>query len=486
MKPHPASSPSRLLRAALALVGACPPAFAFAAATVELTATFQQPISGFGGNMFSNEIALKNYSLAWKTSFYNQAFGPGGLNLSLLRVNNYHDWKTAWQAGQDPVAAFDGTVELMQRFRAMQPKGQILMTTWSPPERLKSTGKLAGGSILNFDYANYGRWWLASLRRYRDQYGIVPDYLSIQNEPDFVPATWPGCGLDVDQSATRASYVGAFNAVWVRVKDEFSTVRLMGPDTTATAYNKVQNYLGSMTDLFRIRGIAHHLYNDRVSTTGTANLSSLAASYPWWLENPNFNNELMPKFVTEFSGEPGTQFNDPWDQTSGTTWLDLAVTIHNVLTIEKANGYCVWDIGWGCITLSSSYAPGPGRDYWAIGHYSRYINPGDWRLDASVKDPSTNGTHSSVRVSFFRRDQTDGSKRYVLVLLNLGSAKQTVTLPNTHLTDPASLAVNVYKTGNDGTAKYRLTRDSVESVGTMAATRQFTLLPYSITTIVLD
>lgn len=91
----------------------------------------------------------------------------------------------------------------------------ILMSSWSPPSYLKSTGDTKNGGTLvkqgtSFAYDQFAQWWLASIGAYA-QKGIVPDYISIQNEPDFT-ATWESCRFDATEG-TNAGYGQALDAV---------------------------------------------------------------------------------------------------------------------------------------------------------------------------------------------------------------------------------------------------------------------------------
>src|SRR6185295_10587609 len=74
----------------------------------------------------------------------------------------------------------------------------IFMTSWSPPPALKASGaavcsgntdsctlsKTPAGA---FDYAGFGAYWRGAVDAYA-AVGVVPDYIGIQNNPNWVPA----------------------------------------------------------------------------------------------------------------------------------------------------------------------------------------------------------------------------------------------------------------------------------------------------------
>ena len=63
-----------------------------------------------------------------------------------------------------------------------------------------------------YEYAQFADWWVRSIAAYTAQ-GVVPDYISIQNEPDFFNAGWETCQLDTAEDATNAGYGRALDAV---------------------------------------------------------------------------------------------------------------------------------------------------------------------------------------------------------------------------------------------------------------------------------
>ncbi len=66
----------------------------------------------------------------------------------------------------------------------------ILMSSWSPPPSMKSVASFVGGTLGQsggaYRYADFGQWWRSALDAYAAA-GVVPTFVSIQNEPDFVP-----------------------------------------------------------------------------------------------------------------------------------------------------------------------------------------------------------------------------------------------------------------------------------------------------------
>ena len=74
---------------------------------------------------------------------------------------------------------------------------KLFATSWGPPGYLKNTGDRKNGGTLrydvvdgqvSFDYGGFASWWMGALDEYESK-GILPDFFTIQNEPNW-SATW--------------------------------------------------------------------------------------------------------------------------------------------------------------------------------------------------------------------------------------------------------------------------------------------------------
>ena len=427
--------------------------------------TYHQQMYGIGGNIAGGEQqAMFNAG----TNLFASAFSPGGLNLSFIRLDNPYGQTEPPFAGLTNV---NNTIITL--FRAMQPSGRIMMTSWSPPGSLKNTGSAFKGTLATnaqgkFVYTNFANWWVNSLKYYQTN-SSLPDYVSIQNEPDWYPTSgtnnaWQaGCELTAAEG-TYAGYPQAFNATYTAFQSNgLGGIKLIGPDTEGISGGIIPNYLNNLT-ASTIGAVAHHLYGNNVSTSGAGLLSTLESQYTWW---------TMPKFMTEYDGDNwGTNYPD---------WMGLAVTMHNVFALEEANAYLVWSVYYGLLYNSNG---SPATDnYYTVGHYSKFICPGDWHVDSSSSD-------TNVLVSLYYHSTGAGvSYRYTAVMINKAAYTTTVTLNTSNLwsTDALQRSWQVYKTANEGSANFRLTLvDSAIGTSLTNQNKSITLAPYSITTAVIN
>jgi len=381
----------------------------------------RQTLVGFG----AATAYQANLLSAGPDDLYQVLFVDSGLDI--LRLANWY--QTQNSTTTTPTTPFTDRAAVQTVQKATAARGgtppKILMSSWSPPAYLKSNGMTrppygssgtdpAGTLIQNggvYAYSDYADWWLRSLQAYAAQ-GVVPDFISIQNEPDFYTKDWETClwgpteGASMD-GITTAGYGQALDAVYnaIQASPLASRPILVGPETTGFDDNNVQNYLAGL-NLAELGGIAHHMYG---STSHNPN--------PDW-----FNGSMssvgksaaatgLPTFMTEYSPDAPTMFD--------TAWL-----INNALTVENVSAYIYWELIWststpptGLVTISgSSYTI--NDLYYALKHFARWTDPGWVRVDAT-------SSVSAVRTSAFV--SPDGSS-LTLVLLNTGAKDHMVAV----------------------------------------------------------
>jgi glucuronoarabinoxylan endo-1,4-beta-xylanase len=426
-----------------------------ATATVDTTKTYQT-IEGLGGAtaFFANWISDHPY----KKEIYTNAFA--GLNLSMLRLGNWFRYTN----GPD-IPAFD---IVSNANRILGHPVQVEMSSWSPPAFLKSNGQVANGGTLavtngGFVYTNFANYWYDSLQSYRSN-GISPTWISIQNEPDWT-ATYDSCVFhpteDTVSGTSYASFSKALDATFQRLTNLTSPPKILAPEVLGIGFNDVQNYAATM-NANSFYGIAHHLYHG--STDGTpdgynSSMRGVTNIFP-----------TKPKFMTEYGY---------------TNMIQTACLIHDSLTIEQVVGFNYWSLVWpvggnGLINQENPYnlsswtnAP-PGTTtqshgwwltpaYWAMKHFSYFLNPGYQRVSVIDTD---NNVLSSAYLS-------PDNLRLVVVLINTNaSASSAMTFNFGTFSVGKSSVYQTYGT------------NLFQSLGTV--TNSQALPPLSLTTVVLD
>ena len=402
--------------------------------TANATFNFSSPhqtILGFGGAEAFYGNYLDNHPN--ETQIMTALFDPvKGLGITSLRLqNNYYNFNGSNASTFDT----DNTKLVQGATSALGTTPTILMSAWTPPASLKSNSSIDGCTTSNctsgngtlaqvngaYNYAGYGQFWLSSLQAYA-ALGVKPNYISIQNEPDF-PATYQGCLFNPTEAPANlyngnqsyASYGKAFDATYQAINASNANLtpvpKMIGPESFTIVNAQA---LLTQVPTNELAVVAHHLYN--VSSNGgnpqgqITPMTNFAAAYPTTL-----------KFETEYYQTPG---------------FSNAVDIHNALTVANDNVYLYWGLAWPStlangistdqqgllyidnpFTSQSNWAyPLTGWTYndayYTLKHYSYFIRPGYVRYDASV-------TNADEDISVY---QSPDFKTTVIVILNTSTA----------------------------------------------------------------
>jgi glucuronoarabinoxylan endo-1,4-beta-xylanase len=298
--------------------------------------------------------------------------------------------------------------EIMRRAsEALGAKPKLLLSSWSPPARLKASGaeKCRNGVDCTlkkkdgrFVYEEFADFWLKSVEHYRS-IGLAPDYVSIQNEPDFIPPDWEGCKFEPTETPDYPGYGTALAAVHAKLSKLPNRPKLLGPEVLGVHYEKVQRYMAGLDESL-LDGVAHHIYergND--------------AMWDWREPGPDsFIDELQsvaeltkkPLFQTEFNTDEDRGVDGGFE----TAWL-----MHHSLVHEGVASFLYWDLIWdgskGLVSMQGREAK-PRDQYYAVRHYARHTDPGDVRVGAKS---SADGILASA---YLKPDE----RRLTVVLLN--------------------------------------------------------------------
>ena len=397
------------------------------------SSTTYQTIVGFGGaEAFETNLLTGNPNSA---QLYTALFDPTqGLGVTILRLQDVYQNSNSGTC-TDPVSGatvnncFDSAAEnIASEASHVAGSGnlQILMSSWSPPANLKSNDNIIDGTLAqsggSYVYSNFASYLAGSITAYRAE-NVNPTWVSLQNEPNFIPTTYAGCGFGYQEGiqeydasgnpVTVAGYPNALDAAYAAVHALTSPPTLIGPETDGLM--GIDQYLTNM-NAAHYGVIAHHLYNvsdssgNYVPNSGNDPpsfayaMSQLAATYP--------NTQI---FETEYYNNSGTTGSDNYG-------FDAAWTIHESLTQENAAMYLYWALTWGDTQQGLIYVDsGNGihyeDQYYAMMHFSHFIRPGYKRV--SVQVPSSSSLAASAYIS------PDG-KTLVAVLLNTSLTAQAV------------------------------------------------------------
>ncbi|MCJ7778738.1 MAG: carbohydrate binding domain-containing protein, partial [Sedimentisphaerales bacterium] len=355
-----------------------------------------QKIEGLGASGAFRTMELVQHKQ--KAELYNLLFKE--LGLDIFRIRNTYDINQA---------DFNSTVEIARGGEAaLGGNLKIMISSWTPPERLKSDANLIGGTLAKKDgkfvYDEFAQWWADSLVAYAKA-GVKADYITMQNEPDW-EAKYESCKFAPTEDSNFAGYDAALEAVWQKLKAEMGPNMPKMHDPETMGFSHVESYISKLNSS-RVYGYAHHLYD----CSGCA--EDPDRYIPKMVSFTKFNSKHSnkPLFQTEFEDEPNT-----W-----TGAMNTAILMHNSLTVENVAGYLYWDLFWGpesglvSINDPNSYTIKPV--YYAFKHYSAFTDS-DWQRVEATTD------NTGLRISAYI---SPDNKKLTTVIINT-AASTDITL----------------------------------------------------------
>ena len=327
--------------------------------------TTEQTIRGFGG------------STAWLGQLTTQQatalFSPtNGIGLSILRMR-IDPTGTAATKWVPTNGAWATEVANAQEAIAANPNAIAFASPWTPPAPMKtdtqgvsytSGNSLWGGSLNTANYADYANYLEDFVTYFNAHAGFDLYAISMQNEPDWDPnpgyesCIWTPAQMDAWVASLTAS--GATNPL---------TARLIMPESLD--FNPAQA-LTALTDRNaepNISIIGGHLYQFQEGVGDPT-------SYP---NAATYGKEL---WMTEHYQNSAGDISDA---------LGSAQEVHNSLVNAQYSAYVwwwIWDdpndgVNFGLIN-SSTTSPTPTYFGYGIGQFSKFIQPGDLRVNATA------------------------------------------------------------------------------------------------------
>jgi O-glycosyl hydrolase/cytoskeletal protein CcmA (bactofilin family) len=317
----------------------------------------RQQIDGFGAGVVFLDAGLDPLTDGQMDTLYGAGPGQFGLSLIRVRISPTGNWSDALGNGR----------------KAHARGAKILATPWTPPAAMKSSNNIVGGSLLPSAYGDY----VAYLNSFLDAMtanGSPVSVISLQNEPD-ITVTYESASWTAAQFQTFCrDYAGAINAP-VMMPESFQFNQAVSDPT-----------LNDPAAAANIDYIGGHLYGAGVR------------DYP--LARSLGKRIWMTEYLVN-------------DQTIATA-IDTAAQISDCLTTGNMSAYIWWKtIGNANGLLDAAGAP--QRRGFVMGQFSRFVRPGDFRIDVSANA-------GPLSVSAFK-DPVTG--RFAIVTVN------NTTLPET-------------------------------------------------------
>jgi glucosylceramidase len=334
-------------------------------------------------------------------------------------------------------------IPLILQAKTLNSQLKIMANPWSPPGWMKDSNSMVSGSSQNFllssMYTPFANYFVDYIQAYAAA-GINVDYISLQNEPLYVPPSYPGMCMPADSSATdcTGSQTNQTTALFTYVAPALSAA---GLNTKVLVYDHnwdrpdyPENVLMSQ-NLSQIAGVAWHGYG---GTPGA--MTVIQNMFPG-----------VGTYETEHSG-----FVTNSDQ-SRLDFEEITQCMRN-----WARAYVKWSLALdenqgphtgGCSTCTPIVTVNGtsgnityGTEFYTMGQFSKYVLPGATRVYSSnapgiVSAAFVNPDNSSVLVAFNDSGQSEtfevqwGTQSFTYTLPALAAA--TFTWSGTQTGTPA-------------------------------------------------
>ncbi|MBV9528485.1 glycoside hydrolase family 30 beta sandwich domain-containing protein [Sphingomonas sp.] len=404
------------------LVGANGPAVGDEAITIDTGRRFQT-MHGFGAAMTdASAEVLSRLPNDQRRAVMAELFGRGthGLGLSFMRLTigasdfSTHDYTYDDTSGNVPdpelrrFSIAPARTYVLPRVRealAINPQLKVMISPWSAPAWMKTTRSLITGQLVPEYYPAFADYLARTVQAFGAD-GVPVAMLTIQNEPNFEPDSYPGERVD---PAARAAIIGRHVGPLFRSRG--LKTQILDWDHN---WDHPEMPLAVLSDPAVgefISGVAWHCYAGDVAAQSPVH-DAFPAKDAW---------------VTECSGG---EWSPRYAEVLG--WMT------SKLIIGAANNWSRGTLLWN-LALDPSHGPHTGGcsdcrgvvtvdptsgaitrnvEYYVLGHASRFVFPGAWRVGTVVRGGDVEAA------TFLNRD----GSRIAIVYRKSGSGPVTIAM----------------------------------------------------------
>ncbi len=389
------------------------------AVVVDPARRYQQMV-GFGAAMTdASALLILRLPAPERDRLMDDLFAPSGLHLSFMRLpigasdfsTEHYSFDDVPTGETDPALAHFSMARAAPQLAAVKlamarnPHLVLMASPWSAPGWMKTSDSLIGGSLSPRHYAHFAAYldrYLAEMARA----GLPVSWLSIQNEPHFEPANYPGMRVD---PLARAQFTGHFlGPLLVRHR---RSAKILDWDHNWSEVDAPRAVLSEPEASRHVAGVAWHCYGGDVSAQGI-----IHDAFP-----------AKDSFFTECSGGG---WAPEWGGTLG--WMTDNLIIE--ATRNWSRGTLLWNLALdensgphtggcgncrGVVTIDSrNGAITRNAEYYVLGHAARFVKPGAVRIASNeaggISNAAWRNRDGSIVLIAHNRAQTAASLKVSL------------------------------------------------------------------------
>src|SRR5215469_6556270 len=370
-----------------------------------------QPILGFGAAFTDAACYMFNrLSDEARAGLFHRLFHPSEMGLSVCRTcmgsSDYSTKVYSYDEGEPDPELQRFSIDhdrayilpMLREARKVNPQLFIFASPWSPPGWMKANGSMLGGSMRRTYMPSYANYFLKFLQGYKSE-GVSVQAVTIQNE------------VDTDQDGRMPA------CIWPQEYEADFLREDLGPLLES----------GGMQTRICLIDHNYNLWGRAIAELETPGLRKYADAIAWhgYLGKPEWIDRVHDVFpdAAMYWTEGGPDITDPnyakdWSQWSHTftgilrNWC-RSITAWNFALDEHGRPNVGPFSCGGLVTIhSQNKAISYSGQFWALAHYSRFIERGAVRFDSQGAAPDL--THAGF-------ENLDG--RRILVLTNSGVAR---------------------------------------------------------------
>ncbi|TWI10633.1 glycoside hydrolase family 30 protein [Aerolutibacter ruishenii] len=365
---------------------------------IEVNGVRHQRMVGFGASLTDSSAWLMMHKLSatQREALLQELFGrDGGIGLDFTRLTigasdfslSHYSLDDVPRGQTDPELRHfsiqpnrGDVIPVARAALAINPQLKVMASPWSAPGWMKTTGSLIQGTLDDAHFEAFARYLVRYTEAYADA-GIPIFALTVQNEPDYEPADYPGMRLG---AAQRARLIGRHLGPLLEARG--SRTQIFDWDHN---WDKPEHPLEVLRDPVAARyvsAVAWHCYGGDVAVQ-----SRVHDAFP--------DKDV---YLTECSG-------GDWEpvKSGGLTFLAREQIIRT--TRHWARGALFWNLALderkgpyaggcqtcrGVVTINTADGSITRNDeYYALAHASRFVRQGAWRVGSS---PGSDGIDNVV------------------------------------------------------------------------------------------
>ena len=366
------------------LLAAAGPVVGDEAIRIDTTKHFQR-VHGFGAAMTDASAQLlsrlpEQQRKAIMAELFSREGGGLGLSFTRLTVGASDFSPTHYSYDDPPGNAPDPELRyfsieparkyVLPRVRealAINPDLKVMISPWSAPAWMKTSGSLTKGQLKPEYYPAFAYYLARTVEGFRAE-GVPVSMLTIQNEPDFEPDSYPGMRVN---SPDRAIIIGRFvGPIFAR---RGLKTQILDYDHNWDNPEMPWTVLSDPMARKYVSGVAWHCYEGDVPAQSQVH-DAFPEKDSWFTECSG--GEWSPKFAEVLDWMTDKLIiggANNWSR--GTLLWNLALDpqhgphkggcgdCRGVITIDPATGAITRNV-----------------EYYVLGHASRYVLPGAWRV----------------------------------------------------------------------------------------------------------